>query len=101
MSAALVTFPSHSLTALPDSRQNRSTDLIKHALARLGDVLGLHDARPHLQGGLCFRDGVTGVVFGIVFFAGAIVDNAAHDFFRVVAACKGALGIRPIALGLR
>jgi len=38
------------------------------------NVVRLHDARPHLQGGLCFRDGVACVVFGIVLFAGPLLD---------------------------
>src|SRR5690242_8492925 len=46
---------------------------------------------------LSFLDSVTGVVFGVVLVAGAIVSNATDDFFRVIAAGEGAPRESPIS----
>jgi hypothetical protein len=47
-----------------------------------------------------FVTGEAGVVVGIGFVVGAIVGNSANDFFGVIPACEGALGICPIGFGL-
>jgi hypothetical protein len=54
-----------------------------------------------LEFGLRLFHGVPGVVFRIVFVIGAIVSDAPDDFFGIVASREGALGVGPIALGLR
>src|SRR5260370_14446643 len=60
--------------------------------------LRLNMSPVRVEGDSRFFYGVAGVVWVLIF--GAVVGNAANDFFGVVAARQGTLCVRPIVLGL-
>src|SRR6516162_1107253 len=49
---------------------------------------------------LSFLDRMTGIVFRVMFVGSTIIGDSSHDFFGVVAASKGTLGVGPITFRL-
>ena len=54
------------------------------------DYFGTVCRSPVLQFGLRLRDGVPGVVFGVVLLISTVIRDAADDFFWVVSSREGA-----------